>query len=128
MPIFSKTSSDCSTGRLILTPSSFTPHPATTNATAVEILKVPELSPPVPHTSTALSTDTFIFILLLRIANTNPAISSADSPFDLKATNNPDSNELLTFPFIISFITFFASSNLKPVPAISFSNELFIIA
>ncbi len=85
--------------------ATLTPAPATTNETAVEILKVPEPSPPVPQTSTTLSFSHFILITFSRIALTKPATSSEVSPFILSAVKSDAIFELFSLPLIIEYIT-----------------------
>ena len=65
-----------------------TPAPATTKEAAVDILKVPLASPPVPHMSMASSTDS-ILVILSRIAWAKPAISADFSPFARSAMRKP---------------------------------------
>ena len=61
--------------------ATFTPAPATTNALAVEIFKVPFPSPPVPTISIVLSSE-IIFLLCFLIAFVAPIISSTVSPLE----------------------------------------------
>ena len=66
-----------------------TPHAATTNAAAVEILNVPSPSPPVP----AVSIDPLgvaIFKDYLLTTSTASVISSTVSPLYLRAVKNAD--------------------------------------
>ena len=66
----------------------FAPALAATIAALVEIFKVPIISPPVPHVSTA-SSEELIFIDLARIDIAAPRISSFDSFFIFKAIKIP---------------------------------------
>ena len=66
-----------------------TPAPAATSEATVEILNVPEPSPPVPHISIAVESSTEIRMDFERIVCANPTISSIVSPFALSATSNP---------------------------------------
>ena len=68
-----------------------TPPPAKTNAVAVDMLKEPLASPPVPTISTAPAGASTATIKLF-IAETAPAISSAVSPLAFSATQ--ESREL----------------------------------
>src|SRR6266851_4823161 len=61
-----------------------TPHPATTSAVAVEMLKVPEASPPVPTVS-IVPGGASIVSALARIVRAAPVISSTLSPRTLSA-------------------------------------------
>ena len=67
-----------------------TPVPATTNAAVVEMLKVWETSPPVPHVSTTRLCSVSIFVAFSRIIRAAPVISSMVSPFSL--------NEVIKLP------------------------------
>jgi hypothetical protein len=64
------------------------PAPAITSAAAVEILNVPEASPPVPQVSITLGPASTT-IMRSRMARAKPASSPAVSPFILSATRNP---------------------------------------
>ncbi len=65
-----------------------TPAPATTKAAAVEMLKVPLASPPVPQVSMAPS-GARTFVALARMARAAPAISSTVSPRVRNAIKSP---------------------------------------
>ena len=62
------------------------PQAANTKATAVEILKVPKPSPPVPQVSIKGERWGVIGVMRLRIAKAAPPISSLLSPLQRKAT------------------------------------------
>ena len=57
------------------------PAPATTNATAVDTLKVAPPSPPVPQVSTTTGSVAWMRTALARMARAEPVISSTVSPF-----------------------------------------------
>jgi hypothetical protein len=72
------------------------PAPATTNAVAVEMLKVPEASPPVPHVSMSISRSVPVWATtpaartgtvttFWRMTCANPISSSTVSPFMRRA-------------------------------------------
>ena len=85
------------------------PAAAITNEEVVEILNVPELSPPVP-TISRTSKGAFIFAALFRITSAQAVISSMFSPFILSEVRKAEIWEGVALPFIISVITSFASS------------------
>ena len=76
------------------------PAPATTNATAVEILKVSDPSPPVPQVSMILDLLTLTFSDFSRITFAAPAISGTVSFFTCRAVKNAASCISLTAPSI----------------------------
>lgn len=66
------------------------PAPATTKAAAVEMLKLPCLSPPVPQVSAMTETSgRWMRVAADRMASAAPAISSTVSPFMRRATKKP---------------------------------------
>ena len=79
-----------------------TPHPATTNAAVVEILKVLRESPPVPHVSTTTSAFVWILIALRRMARAAPASSEKVSPLEARAARMAPICASVTLPDIIS--------------------------
>ena len=107
-----------------------TPAPAVTNAEALEILKVPLASPPVPQVSTSasrpvplrssapavLSPQGGSGVAAVRIASAKPTISSTVSPFIRKATNSAAICESVQLPSSTSAITWrdSASDNESP--------------
>ena len=66
-----------------------TPHAAITTAAAVEILKVPERSPPVPHVSNTSAAARLELHSLPAHRPASPTISSGRSPFMASATRAP---------------------------------------
>src|SRR3989344_6554504 len=64
------------------------PAPAATNAAAVEILNVPELSPPVPQVSTRCFTSGSILKDFSLMTFAHAVISSIVSPFDFNPRRN----------------------------------------
>ena len=92
--------------------ATFIPAPATTNATAVEILNVFSPSPPVPHVSRRGSSRS-IFKDLSLIAVAKPAISVGVSPFIFIAIIKAPNWAGVTSPLIISFIDNLANSKSK---------------
>src|SRR5882672_9941640 len=93
-----------------------TPAPATTSAVAVETLKVPEPSPPVPHVSIAPS-GASIGNALARIVRAAPVISSTVSPRTLSAIRKPPICAGVALPDIIASKAVAASSSLSRSPA-----------
>ena len=67
--------------------ATFSPAPATTKAAVVDMLKLPELSPPVPQVSTTLS-DTWTRRDFSRMTRAIPAISWTVSPFMRRAVTS----------------------------------------
>ena len=70
--------------------ATFTPAPAATSPTVVEMLKVWDASPPVPHVSTS-GPSTSTESPLLRITPAMPVISSSVSPLTRRAVRNAPS-------------------------------------
>ncbi len=85
------------------------PAPAITNAATVEMLNVPDKSPPVPHVSInpAPASTT---IMCSRSARANPVNSAAVSPFILIAIANPAIWAAVASPSSSAFIAACASS------------------
>ena len=92
--------------------ATLTPPAAVTSAAVVEMLKLCALSPPVPTISkSSISVSTLT--ACSRIAAAQPAISSTVSAFALfveRAARNAAFCVGVDSPFIISFITVYASS------------------
>ena len=102
------------------------PAPATTKAVAVETLKVPVASPPVPQVSTSISRsvpdsdvctrarvltgDTFS-----RITRANPINSSTVSPFIRSATRNAAIWASVAWPDMMASMTANASSRVRSI-------------
>jgi hypothetical protein len=109
-----------------------TPAPAVTNAVAVEMLKVPLASPPVPLVSTsadsvsasrpvplksiALGDAMGKGVAAARIASAKPTISSTVSPFMRKATSSAAICASVQFPASTSAITSRASARASDWP------------
>src|SRR5579872_4418502 len=74
-----------------------TPAPATTSAVAVDMLKLPEASPPVPQVSIALGGACTISAFA-RMARAAPVISSTVSPRTRSAIRKPPICEGVAFP------------------------------
>src|SRR5690348_7710041 len=74
-----------------------TPAPATTSAVAVEMLKLPEASPPVPQVSIAFAGACTISAFA-RMARAAPVISSTVSPRTRSAIRKPPICEGVAFP------------------------------
>src|ERR1700719_1024500 len=91
------------------------PAPAATSAAAVEMLKVPAPSPPVPHVSTA-STDNGTKVACARIDSTMPVSSSTVSPLVRKAAINAPTWAGVASPSIIVSITARAEAASSPRP------------
>src|SRR3989338_697401 len=109
--------------------ATFKSAPAKTNAAAVDMLKVPELSPPVPHVSTIISLglSKSIFLAFCLITLAKEVISSTVSPFNLKATKNPAICASVALPDIISSIASSASSLSRFFPSTIFAIASLII-
>ena len=103
-----------------------TPPAATTKAAAVDILKVFDLSPPVPTISITFLSRYNFFAFSFK-TSTADVISSMVSPFILSATKNALICDSGSLPSIISFIMDFISSFSKFCPEISFLNASIII-
>ncbi len=122
-----------------------TPAPAVTNAVAVEILKVPQASPPVPLVSTRLvsarnespsasrpvplrssapgaqlrrlqTSEIGKGVAAARMASAKPTISSTVSPFMRKATSSAAICASVQFPASTSAITSRASARASDWP------------
>ncbi len=89
-----------------------TPQPATTIATAVEILSVPFASPPVPHVSIAPG-GAFIRTARERIARAAPTNSSVVSPRTLMPIRRAPICASVASPDIITEKAFSASASLR---------------
>ena len=95
-----------------------TPAPATTKAAVVEMLKLPEPSPPVPQVSTTSpSTDTWRDFS--RITRAIPVISSTVSPLIRSAVKKDPTWADVASPVIISFMAAVAWSALSDSPSTS---------
>src|SRR5690606_5850427 len=66
-----------------------TPQAATTSAAAVEMLNVPDRSPPVPHVSNTSSGSASSATASRRIVCANPTSSAGRSPFMARPTSSP---------------------------------------
>lgn len=109
--------------------ATFRPQPATTNATAVEILKVFETSPPVPQVSImSSSSPSEIFAAFERITVAAAVISSTVSPFIRSAVINAAIWVGVAAPFIISSNTCAVSSRVKLTSRTTLSIASFIIS
>src|SRR5438132_9977923 len=99
----------------------FMPAPAATKAAAVEILNVPDPSPPVPQVSRTAGTSPFhngsAFSLITRA---NPMSSVEVSPFILSAVRNPATCASVACPLMISSMTARASGSVRSVRSTSF--------
>ncbi len=102
------------------------PAPATTKVAVVEILKVPNASPPVPHISIAGKSRGTVTIMS-RIAWANPVISSTVSPFARSAIRKPAICGSSNSPDIIEDITLNASSRVRFCLSSICSNICFIV-
>ena len=129
----------CSGGRSIATPSAsrtsalphllvaerlpclatVTPAAAATSAAAVEMLNVPEESPPVPHVSRMTSASTSTFSASSLMARAMPTISPAVSPLTRSALRKAPVWAAPVRPPMISSSTARASSSLRSCPAVS---------
>ena len=106
--------------------ATLTPTAAAVSADAVEMLKVPMPSPPVPTTSTR-SPSVGTRNALARITLAMPVISSTDSPFIRSATRKAPICEGAASPVMISSATPAASSWVSVPPNVSFRNASWII-
>src|SRR5271166_1698799 len=144
MPVSRRQAAQCAGGKLILTPSAsitsaephlelmlrlpcfatLTPAPAMTRATAVDMLKVPLVSPPVPQVSTRASRSVPLTssaspssvcsgTAALRMACAKPTISSTVSPFMCSATSSAAICASLASPRKICDMTSRASSRVS---------------
>ena len=82
-----------------------TPAPAATSALAVETLKVPLASPPVPQVSTRWDVPTSTRVASRRITAAAAAISSTVSPFIRRPTRNPPICAGVHSPVMIACMT-----------------------
>src|SRR6266849_4014305 len=100
------------------------PAPATTNAVAVEMLNVPEASPPVPQVSTSISRSVPVRpatssarvrtrATLLRMTWAKPISSSTVSPFMRKAVKNAAICALVATPDMIASMAADASMRVR---------------
>src|SRR5919204_1388077 len=96
------------------------PAPAATMAAAVEILKVPARSPPVPQVSMVPS-GTSSGVAWVRIDSTNPVISSTVSPLARRAIKRPAVWTGVASPAITWSMTSRACSRVSAVPLSSCS-------
>ncbi len=92
-----------------------TPQPAATKALAVEMLKLPEESPPVPQVSIVPggASTAIAFARMIRAA---PAISSTVSPRTLSAIRNAPICDGVAFPLMMISKAASAWPSLKPRP------------
>ena len=97
-----------------------TPHPATTIAMQVEILYVPDRSPPVPTTSIAPS-GALIVVALARMVVAAPVISSTVSPRVWRANSSPPICEAVASPDIMISKACAASAvfSVPPLPTLA---------
>ena len=96
------------------------PAPAATKAAVVEMLKVPEASPPVPQVSRRGGRPPEMRVALARMTAANPATSSSVSPLQRKATRKPPIWASVVLPLMIWSITAVAVSRSRSCPAMSF--------
>ena len=90
-------------------------------ADAVDILKVLEVSPPVPHVSTILSVLRSIFTAISLRISAAPIISSMDSPLVFNEIKKLIMSGSSIAPDMISCIALFISSLLRSLRPITFS-------
>src|SRR5258708_7740579 len=96
------------------------PSAPTTRPAAVETLKVPEESPPVPQVSTArMCAGSGTWTACSRITRASPATSSTVSPLRRSAVRKAPSCEGVATPVMISSIAAAASLSLSASPATS---------
>src|SRR4029450_10474855 len=104
--------------------ATLTPAPAATNAVAVETLKVPEASPPVPHVSINISRSVPVapttspscartFTTFCRITWAKPISSSTISPFIRSAVRNAAIWALVAAPDMMASIAAAASMRVR---------------
>ena len=119
MPSASSTSADplCELADRLPCLATAAPEAAATMAAAVEILKVPTPSPPVPTTSMIGVRRGVTGTTRARIASANPAISSAVSPLARKATRNPAICAGVASPSITADMTSRASPRVRSRPS-----------
>ena len=89
------------------------PAAATTNAAAVETLKILAPSPPVPQVSTRCGSLIVTGVASSRITRAAPVISSMVSPFIRKATKKPPICASLAAPVMMVFMTSIISFSVK---------------
>ena len=89
------------------------PAAATTKVQAVEMLKVPVASPPVPTMSTTCSPSTFTPVASSRITCAAAAISSTVSPFMRRPIRNPPICAGVASPVMIRRITVVICSGVR---------------
>ena len=92
------------------------PDPTATMAAAVEMLKVPEPSPPVPQVSTRSSREDSKTVMCLRMAPAAPAISATVSPLATSASRNARISSSAQMPCITRSIVSAISCWDKLVP------------
>ena len=104
------------------------PAPATTKAAVVEMLKLPEPSPPVPQVSTT-GPETVTGTALSRITDASPAISSTVSPFKRSAVRKAAIWAGVASPSIISVMTAAACSMASDLPCtrVSMASRIIVI-
>ena len=100
--------------------ATITPEPATAKPAVVEMLKVPERSPPVPQVSTS-GPSTSTCRDLSRITLAIPAISAGVSPLRRSAVTNAPNWAGVASPSMISSMAAAASSLDSGLPSTSFS-------
>ncbi len=92
-----------------------TPQPATTSALAVEMLKLPEASPPVPQVSMAPG-GASIATAFARMIRAAPAISSTVSPRTRSAIRKPPICDGVASPLMMMSNAASASASRKAAP------------
>src|SRR6266705_773544 len=110
--------------------ATFTPAPATTKADAVEILKVPFWSPPVPQVTKTVLDPTLTRWAFSRITRAAPVISSTVSPFTRKAVRKEATCKGVASPVMIWFMTSIvsASERLTRLTSFSIASRIFMVA